>query len=232
MNSSIFLLLLLPLQGLGENPLKSGENETKRGPVLPYYASIFIDSAWFCAGAFISDTLVLTAAHCLDGGSFFDISLGAGPDGQQFSSTEAIIHPNYDPTTLSADLAVIRLSEAAQVDPATLPAAGDILQVGDSVCLDNLDGDFVCARVISNADCKPVYGVIPDDITCLSQSEYMCDAVSSGAPGVVGDDGGLGGTLGGVIVFDAGAGCEVGYPLGLTRMEYYLDWINGLSLSL
>ena len=231
MKSFIFLLLLLPFHGFGENLFKRIDNETKTGPVLPYYASIFIDSAWFCAGAFISDSLVLTAAHCADGGSFFDISLG-GPDGQQFSSTEATIHPNYDPSTLFADLAVIRLSEAAQVDPATLPSVGDILQVGDSVCLDNLDGNFVCAPVISNADCNAVIGpIVPEDVVCLEQSANMCDAIYSGAPGVVGDDGGPW-TLGGVMDFGASAGCKAGYPTGLTRMEYYLDWINGLFVPL
>ena len=223
--------MLLPFHGFGKDPLERGDNETKRGPVLPYYASIFIDSAWFCAGTLISDRLVLTSAHCLDGGSWFDISLG-GPDGQLFSSTEAIIHPKYDPSTLSADLAVIRLSEAAQVDPATLPSAGDILQVGDSVCLDNLDGNFVCAPVISNADCNAAFDpLIPYDIICLAQNGTMCDAVYSGAPGVVGDDGGPW-TLGGVMTLGASAGCEAGYPMGLTRMEYYIDWINGLSVPL
>ena len=223
--------MLLPFHGFGKDPLERGDNETKRGPVLPYYASIFIDSAWFCAGTLISDRLVLTSAHCLDGGSWFDISLG-GPDGQLFSSTEAIIHPKYDPSTLSADLAVIRLSEAAQVDPATLPSAGDILQVGDSVCLDNLDGNFICAPVISNADCNAVIGpIVPEDVVCLEQSASMCDAICSGAPGVVGDDGGPW-TLGGVLAWGANIGCEVGYPLGLTRMEYYIDWIKGLSVPL
>merc|ERR1711971_720806 len=217
MNSSIFLLLLLPLHGFGGTPLERRENETKKGPTLPYYASIFIDSAWFCAGSLISDSLVLTAAHCLEGGSFFDISLG-GPDGQEFSSTEATIHPNYDPISLSADLAVIRLSEAAQVDPARLPSEGDILQLGDSICLDHLDGDFACA-------------LIPDDIICLDPSANMCDAVYSGAPGVVGGDGGPR-TLGGVMALGASAGCQAGYPIGLTRMEYYLDWINGLYVPL
>ena len=231
MNSSIFLLLLLPLHTFGENPLEKGENESKRGPVLPYYASIFIDSAWFCAGSLISDRLVLTAAHCLEGGSFFDISLG-GPDGQQFSSTEATIHPNYDPTSLAADLAVIRLSEAAQVDPARLPSEGDILQLGDSICLDHLDGDFACAPVMSNDDCTAAFGLIPDDIICLEPSANMCDAVYSGAPGVVGGDGAGPWTLGGVMALGAATGCQAGYPIGLTRMEYYLDWINGLYVPL
>merc|ERR1712142_1063787 len=29
----------------------------------------------------------------------------------------------------------------------------------------------------------------------------------------------------GVVSFGASAGCEVGYPAGFTRVEYYLDWI-------
>merc|ERR1712194_233927 len=29
----------------------------------------------------------------------------------------------------------------------------------------------------------------------------------------------------GIVSFGASAGCEVGYPAGFTRVEYYLDWI-------
>ena len=46
------------------------------------------------------------------------------------------MRPDYDPKPrLGVDLVVIRLSEAAQVDPATLPSVEDILQVGDSTIL-------------------------------------------------------------------------------------------------
>ena len=56
------------------------------------------------------------------------------------------MRPDYDSKLrVGVDLVVIRLSEAAQVDPATLPSVEDILQVGDSVHLDNLDGNFVFA---------------------------------------------------------------------------------------
>ena len=29
----------------------------------------------------------------------------------------------------------------------------------------------------------------------------------------------------GIISFGSSAGCEVGYPAGLTRVEYYLEWL-------
>merc|ERR1711915_921388 len=39
----------------------------------PWQVALFIDDAWFCGGALISENYVLTAAHCADGASYFDI---------------------------------------------------------------------------------------------------------------------------------------------------------------
>ena len=178
-----------------------------------------LGSAWFCTGALISDTLVLTAAFCVQEGAFYDITLGD----QQFSSYEAIVHPDYDPSTLAANIAVIRLPEAAQVEPACLPLAGDPLDVGDSVCLDNLDGNFVCAAVISNTDCDAFYGGVSEDSVCLGQSGNMCGGLYVGAPGVTTDPGT---TLVGVNTMGGSSACEVGLPIRLTRVEYHINWIN------
>merc|ERR1719187_139774 len=43
----------------------------------PWEVALFIDDAWFCGGSLISENYVLTAAHCVDGASYFDILAGA-----------------------------------------------------------------------------------------------------------------------------------------------------------
>ena len=225
MNYVALLLLMIPILALGESNISRAETDPT--PRWPYYASIFIDDAWFCTGSLVSDTLVLTSARCVQNGAFFDISLGEGD--QQISSTEAILHPDYDQWTFFADLAVIRLPKPAQVDPAPLPEAGDALEVGDSVCLDDLDGSFVCAQVLSDADCFDAFGTVSEDIVCLDNTlGNMCSGVYSGAPGTATTTATNPGTLVGVTTMSGSAGCEVGSPIGLTRVEYHIDWINGV----
>merc|ERR1711970_931206 len=43
----------------------------------PWQVALFIDDAWFCRGALISENWVVTAAHCADGASYFDVMAGA-----------------------------------------------------------------------------------------------------------------------------------------------------------
>merc|ERR1712018_452949 len=43
----------------------------------PWQVALFIDNAWFCGGSIISENYIMTAAHCADGASYFDIMAGA-----------------------------------------------------------------------------------------------------------------------------------------------------------
>merc|ERR1719392_365987 len=162
----------------------------------PWIVALFIDDMWFCGGALISDEFVLTAAHCAEDASRFDILAGAHnvrassePERVEISSYNGWTHPDWDTNTLANDLALIRLPE----------------------------------KITFN----DVYGIVGDGVVCMD---------TSGGKGTCNGD--SGGPLGyydetrerwievGIVSFGASAGCEVGYPSGFTRTNYYLDWIK------
>merc|ERR1712013_688156 len=82
----------------------------------PWQVGLFIDDAWFCGGSLISENYVLTAAHCAEGASYFDIMAGAHnvressePHRVEITSYNGWTHPQWDHNTLSNDVALIEL---------------------------------------------------------------------------------------------------------------------------
>merc|ERR1719382_1747320 len=111
----------------------------------PWQVALFIDNAWFCGGSIISENYVMTAAHCADGASYFDIMAGAhnvrassGPHRVEVTSYNGWTHPLWNSNDLSGDLALIEL-------PSPLPM-----------------NDY-----ISTSDCNDVYGIVGPGVVCV-----------------------------------------------------------------
>merc|ERR1712055_823631 len=220
----------------------------------PWQVALFIDDAWFCGGALISENYVLTAAHCADGASYFDVMAGAHnvrassePNRVEITSYNGWTHPGWNSNDLSNDLALIELPSALPmndyISASCLPEAGDVPSVGSLVSItgwgkpsDNAGGISPVLRevrdipVISNSDCNDVYGIVGPGVICIDTAggRGSCNG-DSGGPLIQKAGGKSAGdqwTQVGIVSFGASAGCEVGMPAGFTRTEYYLDWIK------
>merc|ERR1719327_1256540 len=220
----------------------------------PWQVALFIDDAWFCGGSIISENYVLTAAHCADGASYFDIMAGAHnvressePNRVEVTSYNGWTHPLWNSNDLSGDLALIELPSPMPmndyISTSCLPATGETPAVGSLVTVtgwgkpsDSAGGISPVLRevrdipVISNSDCNDVYGIVGDGVVCIDTAggRGSCNG-DSGGPLVQKAGGKAAGdkwTQVGIVSFGASAGCEVGMPAGFTRTEYYLDWIK------
>ena len=95
--------------------------ETAAEGQFPWAAAIIIDSAWFCSGSLISASHLLTAAHCVDGATYYDITLGTvdirNPSDNmvEVTSYTGMVHPAWNPNTLTNDIALIQLPSPLQV---------------------------------------------------------------------------------------------------------------------
>merc|ERR1719474_2565473 len=222
----------------------------------PWQVALFIDDAWFCGGSIISENYVLTAAHCADGASYFDVMAGAHnvressePNRVEVTSYNGWTHPMWNSQDLSGDLALVELPSPLPmndyISASCLPAAGETPAVGSLVTVtgwgkpsDSAGGISPVLRevrdipVMTNADCNAVFGIVGDGVICIDTAggRGSCNG-DSGGP-LVQMQGGKWKAVGdkwvqvGIVSFGASAGCEVGMPAGFTRTEYYLDWIK------
>merc|ERR1711915_984759 len=119
----------------------------------PWQVALFVDNAWFCGGSLISENYVLTAAHCVDGASYFDIMAGA-------HNVRESSEPNRVEIT----------SFNGYIKPSCLPDMGDTADPDELVTAtgwgkpsDNAGGISPVLRmvedlpIITNAECNAVY---------------------------------------------------------------------------
>ena len=102
--------------------------------MLPFLVRVEAVNGNLCTGSLIAPYWVLTAAHC---GEVLKVAATPGlpPSAfpQYIRATRTIMYPQYDPFTSLHDIALVELSESAELSPPLDPATGEPLYIPSAI---------------------------------------------------------------------------------------------------
>ncbi|HYF45754.1 MAG TPA: serine protease [Acidimicrobiales bacterium] len=209
--------------------------------------------AQFCGGSLIDDTVVLTAAHCVEGlpARRLDVLIGTNRliagRGTRIHATAIHVHPGWNPRTNGNDIAVVELAQSATQQPIPTIRLGqfDLWDPGTPATVIGW-GDRdprpqprydqypialyeVMVPLVSNAGCRADYGNL------FLAKKMLCagDRVDGGRDSCQGDsggplfvpDGGSGVVQVGIVSWGIGCG-SARFPGVYTRLARYAGFVD------
>ncbi|XP_075976583.1 brachyurin-like [Anticarsia gemmatalis] len=228
--------------GLGQYPFKAGLLGDVTGA----------SGVSVCGGTLISASRVITAAHCWFDGVHqiwrLTVVLGSTrlfEGGTRIHTSAVATHPNWTPTLVRNDIAILYLPSAVTfsdtIAPVALPTGSELfetfagergiavgfgLTVQDGAITGSQYLSHVNLNIISNSVCSLGFPII-------LQPSNICTSGIGGVGTCNGDSGGPlilnrnnRQILIGVTSFGSALGCSSGLPAAYARVTSYMDFIN------
>ncbi|CAF0761316.1 unnamed protein product [Didymodactylos carnosus] len=205
-----------------------------------------------CGGTILSDSWIVTAAHCTYGSSASDINITAASllltqtDGVQIRTLSAIYqHPDYDNETVQNDISLLKLSSPLNMTSSAL--AKICLPKMTSTCYppDGLTLVAIGWGRLSSASTYPASNELQQvtlisvpyaDSRCRSTVSDTTTQLCAAAPGKDTCQGDSGGPLMffsnsrwelvGIVSYGIGSCANASFAGVYTRVSAYLSWIN------
>ncbi|XP_053605331.1 collagenase-like [Plodia interpunctella] len=216
----------------------------------PFFAGLVIavdmNLTSVCGSSLISNTKLITAAHCWNDGEntamLLEVVLASTKlfsGGTRLGTNDVVAHEDFNIDTLQNDIAIITISSVEfdeNLKPINLPTEQSYVGIQCHVVGFGRTGEgnpvtmaqklsHAMTTVISNEECATIYGdMITDSLICTSgvDGRGPCGG-DSGGPVFYGNEDFV---VIGVVSFGAVEGCDAGYPTSHTRVSAFLQWIN------